>query len=409
MTHAFRSEYLNIVYAYADKEDLEEIDLSRVCKYSTKYSIEESKGVQLEDLVELEASMDESKFFEGSITHGDTSNSSRLISHMEKGTDQFKVIQSIGLPMHFGSANNASFKSKSGSFEVKNKKFMTDIKKNVNRLKIVFGIFVRFKQVLLLVAVNIAIAVTLGRTIRESIDIGDIDRNLNGVKYHINYLRNNIRELDLNNRISSYQISNITNYQKIQSSIELFNTTLSDLQDFIYKYNLQDFYQQVFISESTLIYDLIDSSPVQNSLNFIDILYKYLFHAQNILNSDPGIISLLTPDSYFLFQNSFINMIKFCNRVIKKLHHMEQDMLTDIRANLMYGVLGVSSVILLFAGFIIKTLVKVQESSDKLWNLILSLKIKVLDVLRLNVIYRLKFTHRVDSNRSFRKMNIEQS
>lgn len=144
MTHAFRSEYLNIVYAYTYKEDLEEIDLSRVCKYSTKYNIEESKGVQLEDLVELEASMDESKFFEGSITHGDTSNSSRFISHFEKGTDQFKVIQSIGLPMHFGSANNASFKSKSGSFEVKNKGFMIDIKKNVNRLKILIGISVRF-------------------------------------------------------------------------------------------------------------------------------------------------------------------------------------------------------------------------------------------------------------------------
>jgi hypothetical protein len=144
MTHAFRSNYLNIVYAYTDKEDLEEIDLSRVCKYSTKYSIEESKGVQIEDLVELEASMDESKFFEGSITHGDTSNSSKFVLNMEKGSDQFKVVQSIGLPMHFGSANNTSFKSKSGSFEVKNKGFITDIKNNVNRLKIVIGLFVRF-------------------------------------------------------------------------------------------------------------------------------------------------------------------------------------------------------------------------------------------------------------------------
>jgi PAS domain-containing protein len=144
MTHAFRSDYLNIVYAYTDKEDLEEIDLSRVCKYSTKYSIEEGKGVQIEDLIEIEASMDESKFFEASITHGDTSNSSKFVYHMEKGTDQFKAVQSIGLPMQFGSANNASFKSKSGTFEVKNKGFMTDIKKNVNRLKIVIGLLVRF-------------------------------------------------------------------------------------------------------------------------------------------------------------------------------------------------------------------------------------------------------------------------
>jgi hypothetical protein len=260
----------------------------------------------------------------------------------------------------------------------------------------------------LLVAVNIAISVTLDRVVCESIDIGHIDRNLNGVKYHIYYLRNNIRELDLNNRIPSYKISNITNYQKIKSSIKLFNTTLSDLKDFIYEYNLQDFYQQVFISESNLIYDLIDSSPVENSLNFIDILYKYLFHAHNILNSDPETISLLTPDSYFLFQNSFSHMINSCNRIIEELHIMEQDMLIDIRAYLMYGVVGVVSVILFSAVFIINTLVKVQKSSDKVWNLILSLRSKVLDVLRLNVVYRLNFTHKVDSNRKSRKMNIEQ-
>lgn len=259
-----------------------------------------------------------------------------------------------------------------------------------------------------MVAVNIAIAVILDRTVCQSIDIGRIDRSLNGVKYHIYYLRNKIRELDLNNRIDSYQISNITTYQEIQSSVKLFNTTLSDLQDFIYEYNLQDFYQQVFISEQTLIYDLIDSSPVQSSLNFIDILYKYLFHAQNILNSDLDTVSLLTPDSYFLFQNSFSHMIKSCDRIIEQLHHMEQDMLIDIRAHLMYGVLAVVSVILLSAGFIIKTLIKVQRSSDKVWNLILSLRSKVLEVLRLNVVHRLNFTHKVDSHRNSRKMNIEQ-
>lgn len=87
---------------------------------------------------------------------------------------------------------------------------------------------------------------------------------------------------------------------------------------------------------------------------------------------------------------------------------MEQDMLIDIRAYLMYGVVGVVSVILFSAVFIINTLVKVQKSSDKVWNLILSLRSKVLDVLRLNVVYRLNFTHKVDSNRKSRKMNIEQ-
>jgi hypothetical protein len=101
-------------------------------------------------------------------------------------------------------------------------------------------------------------------------------------------------------------------------------------------------------------------------------------------------------------------MINSCNRIIEELHIMEQDMLIDIRAYLMYGVVGVVSVILFSAVFIINTLVKVQKSSDKVWNLILSLRSKVLDVLRLNVVYRLNFTHKVDSNRKSRKMNIEQ-
>lgn len=144
MIHAFAQEFLHTVFIYTHKEDLAEIDLTKVCKYSTKAKLKDNKDLELSDIVEYDESLEESRYFEGSITYAD-SNSSRYITHREKEEElPFQPIKFVDLPMHFGSTNTTSLKSKSGIFEVRNKSFIISISQKVNYLKIYTGISVMF-------------------------------------------------------------------------------------------------------------------------------------------------------------------------------------------------------------------------------------------------------------------------
>lgn len=213
------------------------------------------------------------------------------------------------------------------------------------------------------------------------------------------YLWDTARTLDIQNRQSFTEITRDKIQEGINQSIIEFEDLITHIKSFTDSYNLQEFYEDVFLYEFIKARNIYDTTYTTETVNFIDFLRSYVSHSKNILGLDTADMSILQPDMYYLFQNPLGDGIEACCYTVGRLREIEQEYMINMSYYLIYCIIIVIGAVVCSSIFIIKTLIAVQKSSDKIWNLIYSISNSKLRELQNNAIDRLSTTHKIDIER----------
>ena len=213
------------------------------------------------------------------------------------------------------------------------------------------------------------------------------------------HLWDTVRTLDIQNRQRFIQITIDKIQEGINQSIIEFEDLINHIKSFTDSYNLQEFYEEVFLYEFIKARNIYDTTYTTETVNYIEFLRSYISHSKNILGLDTAEMSILQPDMYYLFQNPLGDGIKACSYTVTRLREIEQEYVINMSYYLIYCILGVIGAVVCSAVFIIKRLTAVQRSSDKIWSLIYSISNSKLRELQNNAIDRLSTTHKIDIER----------
>jgi hypothetical protein len=213
------------------------------------------------------------------------------------------------------------------------------------------------------------------------------------------YLWDTVRTLDVQNRQSFTEITGDKIEEGINETIIDFEDLITHIKSFTDSYNLQEFYEDVFLYEFINARNIYDTTYTTETVNFIDFLRSYISHSKNILELDTADMSILQPDMYYLFQNPLGNGINACCYSVMRLREIEQDYVINTSNYLIYCIIGVIGAVVCSSIFIIKRLIAVQKSSDKIWSFIYSISNSKLRELQNNAIDRLSTTHKIDIER----------
>lgn len=213
------------------------------------------------------------------------------------------------------------------------------------------------------------------------------------------YLWDTVRTLDIQNRQGYTEITLDNIQEGINQSIIEFEDLITHIKSFTDSYNLQEFYEDVFLYQFIKQRNIYHTTYITETVNFIEFLRSYISHSKNILGIDTAEMSILQPDMYYLFQNPLGDGIKACSYTIRKLREIEQDYVINMSYYLIYCIIAVIGAVVCSAAFIIKRLTEVQRSSNKIWSLIYSISNSKLRELQNNAIDRLSTTHKIDIER----------
>lgn len=229
-----------------------------------------------------------------------------------------------------------------------------------------------------------------------SIDIGQLEEKLNSVKLSIFMMRSHARALDLNNRQNFTQYDTQEIYNEISRGSDFLQEVSNEIEDLKAKLSVYGFYDDIFLSESILIWELIYNQQLTKKVNFLDMLELYISHSQIVLSSDPKVMNVLDPNLYFLFKNSYSDAIRSCNATLNGMSNFEKEFLLTSKNQLIYGILGVVFVMILAAGFTTHRLLHVQRSSNSVWNFLYSISYPNLIELQRKAIDRLMMVHHIE-------------
>lgn len=209
----------------------------------------------------------------------------------------------------------------------------------------------------------------------------------------------NARDLDISTRQNYLHINTEEVYQEINTCINDFEDLLSELKSFSDTYDLQEFYEQIFLIENISVWNIYNSTQTTEKINFINLIRSYISHSKNVIEVDTAKLSLLQPDLYYLYQNPLADSTKACNFTINSVRDHENEYVMDMRLYLIYCIASISGIIIGSAVFITNRCIQVQRSSDKIWSLIYCISNAKLRELQKNAIDRLSTTHKVDIER----------
>lgn len=246
---------------------------------------------------------------------------------------------------------------------------------------------------------NIGISVLISQTIHKSVDLGELENMLNNAKLDMYILWHNARHIDISNRQTFVNIEIDEVKHEIDECIDDFESLLTELKSFSDTYDMQDFYEKVFLKEHISVWNIYNSTQTTEVINFIDFIRSYISHSKNVNQIDSKKMSLLHPDIYYLYQNSLADGDKAFDYSIDQLKSYEQEYVENMRYYLIGCIVGISCVIICSTLFITTRLIKVQRSSNKIWSFIYCISNSKLRELQYNAIDRLSTTHKIDIER----------